>query len=225
MEITGKTPDQIIKKLAKELPEIPEMLERVGRRIPWRKRQIADYQAAALYTLVRPYNSPECTILELGTAQGFSAAVMAEAAPDARIITLNPDNNEATSARYNLRYYPNVTVVEALSWDYLKMWRGPGFDVIFVDGDHKRVRQDLPWWDHLLPGGAFLFHDYSPEGTYRECPPVFEALNEWAEAMQHPFDVLVVDDGGVGFAGFYKPIADEVANTDLTDQSFENAGG
>jgi len=63
---------------------------------------------------------------------------------------------------------------------------------------------DLPWWDWLNADGLFLFHDYSPKGSYRECPPVYEAVNEFAKLLGRELDVKVVDDGGAGMAGFYK---------------------
>lgn len=172
------------------------------------KREIAGYQAACLYALVKPYDWEGAKILEIGTAWGYSAAMMAEAAPLAQIITLNPKSTEATVARSHLYHYPMVTVVEALSWDYLEMSRDQ-FDVIFVDGDHKNVVYDLPWWERLNPGGLFLFHDYSPDGTYRACPPVYLGVNAWMEETGLPFAVLVQDDGGVGLCGFQKPVLEQ----------------
>ena len=137
-------------------------------------RAIEVYQAYALYALARQFNRPGARVLEIGTAIGYSAAVLASALPDAQIITLNPHASEAAKARANLGAWGNVTVVEALSWDYLESYAGEPFDLIFVDGDHKRVRRDFAWWDHLRDGGLMLFHDYSPAGTYRACVPVSE---------------------------------------------------
>jgi predicted O-methyltransferase YrrM len=185
-------------------PDLPKILKRVRSRVPALKREIAIYQAAALYTIVRPLRGQGARILEIGTAWGYSAAVMAEAAPDAQIVTLNPLVEEAAIAQEHLRHYPNVEVRMQKSWDYLKAYTGAPFDFIFVDGDHKRVRLDLPWWDRLKVGGGILFHDYAPEGTYRACPPVYNALNDFASTLGHEFDYLIVDDGGVGMAGFIK---------------------
>jgi len=187
-----------------ENPDLPKILKRVRSRVPALKREIAIYQAAALYTAVRPLRGQAARILEIGTAWGYSAAVMAEAAPDAQIITLNPLVEEATIAQEHLRHYPNVTVKMEKSWEYLKQNDGKAYDFIFVDGDHKRVRLDLPWWDRLKVGGSILFHDYAPEGSYRACPPVYNALNDFASTLGHEFDYLIVDDGNVGMAGFIK---------------------
>lgn len=201
MELYG-TPEHIIKEIAGTL-DVKPVLKRVSKRVPFIKRQIAEYQGAALYALATRYFGANAHILEIGTAHGYSAAILAEACPDASIITLNPNAEEAALARENLKDYPNVEVVEAISWDYLKSYRGPKLDLVFVDGDHKRVRMDLPWWDWLKEGGLLLFHDYSPAGTYRECPPVFEAVNEFSRLLGREPDVKVVEDEGVGMAGFY----------------------
>ncbi|HML23514.1 MAG TPA: class I SAM-dependent methyltransferase [Aggregatilinea sp.] len=187
-------------------PGIPVALDVARERVGTikAKREIAAYQAAVLYALARQYDYEGAHLLEIGTALGFSASVLAQAAPHAHITTLNPREDESAAARLNLGVFPNVTVVAAASWDYLAHYRLPLLDLVFVDGDHARVRRDLPWWNLLRPGGLMVFHDYSPEGTYRACPPVFEALNEFAELLGRAFDVLVVDDGGVGMAGFYR---------------------
>lgn len=200
MHLTGN-PDSIIASLSLD---IQPTLDKVQKKIPFLKRQIAPYQGAALYALALKYNTPGAYILEIGTAHGYSAAMLAEAAPNAHITTLNPDPTEAAKARKNLAEYPNVDVVEAISWEFLKTYTGPKLDMVFVDGDHKRVRMDLPWWDWLKPDGLILFHDYSPKGSYRECPPVFEAVNEFSKLLGRELDVKIVDDGGAGMAGFYK---------------------
>lgn len=203
MQLTG-SPNQIYAVLEARCPAVTDALKRVRQHVPAFKKEIALYQAAALYVLTVPYNREGVLILEIGTAWGYSAAVMAEAAPLASIVTLNPVAPEAAIARKHLRAYSNVTVVEEKSWDYLALHPNRRYSVVFVDGDHKNVKRDLPYWKNILPGGLFVFHDWSPAGSGRECPPVFEALNEFA-ATVHPFGVQVIDDQRVGFAGFYKP--------------------
>lgn len=202
MQLHG-TPEKIIASIQSSI-DVESVLERVQKRIPFLKRQIAPYQGASLYALALKYNTPNSHILEIGTAHGYSAAILAEACPNASIVTLNPNVEEAAIASENLAKYPNVEVVTEISWDYLKTYRGPKLDMIFVDGDHKRVRLDLPWWDWLKDGGLMLFHDYSPAGTYRECPPVYEAVNEFGLLIGKEPDVLIVDDGGVGLAGYFQ---------------------
>jgi len=77
--------------------------------------------------------------------------------------------------------------------------------LIFVDGDHKRITNDLPWWKHVKKWGLICFHDFSPLGSARQCPPVYESVTAWAKKeVGRPLDVLVFDNAGVGFAGMYK---------------------
>jgi hypothetical protein len=49
-----------------------------------------------------------------------------------------------------------------------------------------------------------LFHDYSPAGSKRECPPVYQAIRQFAAWLGREPDVTVVDDGRAGMAGFYR---------------------
>lgn len=215
MHLTG-TPDEIIDAIALQYPDIRVVMEQIRAHVEPNKRAVAPYQAAVLYALGREHNHPGARVLEIGTAQGYSATVLALAMPDAQITTLNPHGQEADIARHNLAAFGRrITVVEQRSWDYLATYTGAPFDLIFVDGDHKNVRRDLPWRRHLAVGGVMVFHDFSPNGSARPCPPVYRALLEFRTELQakqadREFDVLVVDDTGVGMAGFVKQ-----NNTDL----------
>lgn len=191
-------------------PEILRVLEEARYACPTKKRQIAEYQAAALYAAARPYNARGARILELGTFEGYSAHVLSQACPQAHIITLNPKPWEVQIARVHLQGR-RVSLRGDLSWDYLDQhvkYKNPPFDVVFVDGDHAQIRRDLPWFDHVRDGGLMIFHDYSPAETPRPCPPVYEALNAMRAALDRDFDVLAVDDTGVGMAGFTRRTAD-----------------
>lgn len=187
-------------------PEILGAEAAVSAQVPHGKRQIERFQAYALYVLARQFNHPRTHILEIGTFLGYSAGIMAAAAPKADIVTLNPRADEAEMARRYLTPWPNVEVVEALSWDLLEEYGpGPRLDMIFVDGDHARVARDLPWFNNLRVGGLILFHDYTPgDAPRRPCPPVYEAVNGMAEKLGRKADVMVVNEEWLGLAGFYR---------------------
>lgn len=197
-------PEEILAAVRRRHPEIISILTRVRTRIPYTKRQVSEYQGAALYALGAQYNKPDAKILEIGTAWGYSAACLASAAPQARLTTLNPKAKEYPLAVKYLSYWPNVQVLNVKSWDYVEQTTDT-YDFIFVDGDHGQVRRDLVWWEFLNPGGLLLFHDYAPDGSWRPCQPVYDAVNEFArDDLKRPLDVLIEDDRGVGLAGFYK---------------------
>jgi len=192
----------ILETLIQQHPELPQVLEEARERAKPNRRSIAEYQAAALYALAKPYDG--LPILEVGTALGYSAVVLAKACPNSPITTLNPFMPEVEVAQENLAQYGNVTVKAVKSWDFMATDTAT-YGFIFVDGDHKRVKSDLPFWDRLVGSGLILFHDYSPAGTYRACVPVYEAVKEFAVTLgKSEPDVLVVDEGGVGMAGFIK---------------------
>lgn len=168
------------------------------------RQSVYPYQAAALAVLADRYDRPGAQILEIGTYYGFTAAVMALSAPQAGIVTLNPVTWEVEAAIANLANLPNTAVFCMASQDYLEAYCGPGFDLIFVDGDHKRVMEDLPWWEYVNPGGLMLFHDFSPSDSARPCPPVYRALSEFGERLGRAPDVSIVDNDKVGMIGWFK---------------------
>lgn len=171
-------------------------------------KQIEEYQAAALYCLAGQYNYPDAAILEIGTYYGYSAAILALAAPLASVITLNPADNEYPIAVSNLKRFGNVQVIKRHSWDYFNSDRlsiGQPYQMVFVDGDHKRIRNDLVWWERVAANGLMLFHDYTPLGSPRHCPPVYDGLNAWLPVIgRQAFDVSIIDAANLGMVGLYK---------------------
>ena len=210
MRVLGASGERIIDATkAMYCPEIREVLMRAAEDVPYLKRQIAAFQGAALYALAQQYNAPDAHVLEIGTAWGYSAALLSLAAPAADIVTLNPKDHEMDKAEQHLRDYGNVRLVRARSWDYLWDYDGPELDMVWVDGDHARIIRDLPWFNVLKVGGLMLFHDYAPPDSARPCSVVYHAINMFATLLgdvpegRNP-DVLVVDDQKVGMAGFYR---------------------
>lgn len=205
--LLGRSGDEILNEAARYCPEVHVVLDAVRADIPQSKREIARYQAAVLYALAKRFDREGARFLEIGTALGYSAATIARAAPLARITTLNPKEGEWQRARESLDRpeYANVRVIPAYSWDYLEECpEDARFDFIFVDGDHGYVARDFAWWWRLAAGGLMLFHDYTPAGVKRSCRPVYEALDALKAALKREFDVLIVDERGIGMAGFYR---------------------
>jgi predicted O-methyltransferase YrrM len=202
---------EIAAYLASLAPEVGHVLEEIDATMTRRyhKREIRNHEAALLYVLAKQYNQPGAEIVEIGTCYGWSALVMAHAAPQAHIITCTPNPSHIEASRQNLAGYPNVELRGMRSTDLLAAYEGPDLDLIFVDGDHKIVRDDLPWWNWLKVDGLMIHHDYSQaDAPYRPCRWVWDALNDLAAAL-HPFDVLIENEFHEGMAGWYRRDGEE----------------
>jgi len=173
------------------------------------KHEIAEWQAMCLYALATRVNLAVKRMdqrlgfaLEIGTALGYSAYFLSRGLPHMFLTTLTPNDGERVAAQRALA----PMAVECLgfkSWDYLKISK-LNYDFVFVDGDHARVAWDLPWFNRLQPGGLIIFHDFSPAGSARACPPVFNAVNLMAQQLGREPDVLLMNEQLVGLAGFYR---------------------
>lgn len=228
--IIHDTQDKIYSECIEQQPGVIDALTKVRHAVPGYKREIWQFQAAALYCLAAQFNTQGARLLEIGTAWGYSAAVIAEACPLANLVTLNPHHEEAIAARKHLRPWPNVKVLEHKSTEFFTLWQGDRprheyelpskhegylFDMIWVDGDHKRVALDFPFWNHLRAGGLFLFHDFSPSWSSRPCAPVYDGLMRFREWLGRDMDVLVCDDSDTGIAGWYRQPEDGIYKDSL----------
>lgn len=178
-----------------------------GNGVRFTKRQVWFFQAAALSVLARQYNREDALLLEFGTALGFTATLIAQAAPQAKLVTLNPKRLEYEAA-WVVDYCRNIEALMVDSQTYLDWSRTEGrlFDLIFVDGDHREaaVRSDLGYWDLLRPGGLILFHDYSPPESARPGGDVFRLVAEFGQSLGRRPDVSVIDHREVGLVGWYR---------------------
>lgn len=207
------TPDELLEKYFKLHPELIRIESRARQAVHNTKKAVYPYQAAALYHYAKPYNGGQA--LEIGTAYGYSCYFLASAMPDSKIITLNASIGEVEAVKSNgvLSRFPNVEVLHKVSWEYLKESDGTAiYNFIFVDGDHrpKPLWRDIQFFNRLVTGGLMMFHDYSPLGSRRECPPVYEGINNLAVQLGRSPDVLIVDDGRVGMAGFIRQAGETV---------------
>ncbi len=179
--------------------------EQARKTVAQTKREITRLEAQYLYHIAAHYATDTGYCLEIGTATGFSAAVIAQAVAPASLVTLNPKTVEWQRAVQNLRSFNNVQVLAERSWDYHEWASRPRqFDFIFVDGDHGQVIRDLIWFDALTVGGIIVFHDYMATGSARPCQPVVETLDLFANRLGRPFDLRIVDDIQKSLVGFVR---------------------
>lgn len=194
--ILQDTPENLKKELDQRFPTANEALYR-SRCI---HKELLPYQAAALYGLAQRFNVAGAEILEIGTLAGYSASIMAQAAPKAHIVTLNIRHWEVEEAKVALMGYKNIDVKEAVSWEYLAAYKGTELDFIFVDGNHNRVAKDVGWFNWLKPGGLMVFHDYSPLTS----SVVYDTINLMIAKLGRQLDIMVIDTNKIGMAGIMR---------------------
>ncbi len=199
-------------------PGALEAHDKARRCVPQTKREVMREEAISLYHIAGHYSTEGGYCLEIGTATGFSAAVMAQAIAPEALITLNPKEVEWERAVDNLRSFSNVRVLKEKSWDYHDWASRPQqFDFIFVDGDHGNVIRDLVWFDSLRVGGAIVFHDYTPGGSKRACQPVVATLDLFAARLGRPFDLSIRTVDNQGMVGFVRKQGECVPDDLVTD--------
>ena len=105
-------------------------------------------------------------VLEIGTFEGYSAALMATVAKRVETVDWHQgghelgERNTLMTAWRNLRDAPNVVMHVGKSAAVLPGLRGP-FDLVFIDGSHQYadVRLDIIHARRLSK--QLLFHDYN----------------------------------------------------------------
>lgn len=100
-------------------------------------------------------------ILEVGCAVGFSSLLMAEYAPDSRIVTIEKYEKRIPVARENFRrarLEDRITLLEGDAADILAGMEG-SFDFIFMDAAKAQYIRFLPDALRLLRKGGLLVSD------------------------------------------------------------------
>lgn len=135
--------------------------------------------AAFLKTLVAAVKPQR--ILEVGTAVGYSALLMAQTMPpDAHITTIENYQPRLLLAR---KYFKmagqerNITLLEGDAGELLPQLTEP-FDFIFMDAAKGQYIHWLPWMVKLLvPGGVLLSDNILQDGDILESRFVVERRN------------------------------------------------
>lgn len=160
-------------------------------RLTW--REIAPGDGPAILTSLTAAETAELArlaagrqVLEVGSAHGYSAIVMALAGAD---VTAVDDHHGGTwlgdtlaAMQANLGAYgvsDRVEIMRGASQNVLPVLirEEARFGLIFIDGDHEQaaVTRDLHHaLDLLRPGGVLACHDYGED----TCPGVAAALDQ-----------------------------------------------
>lgn len=103
-------------------------------------------------------------ILEIGTAIGYSACLMLDAFPDAKITTIELNSERFNEALENFKKYGVEDKIIAINDDAINVLQklsndGKHFDFIFLDGPKGQYIKYLPYLDKLLVKGGVLLAD------------------------------------------------------------------
>lgn len=152
-------------------------------------------------------------ILEVGTAIGYSALRMAEAASDAKIVSLERDEERIVKAKEYIEKACKQHQIILLEGDALEMAElvkehGP-FDAIFIDAAKGQYRRFFELYESMLESGGIIVTDNvlfkglvaEQEETIepkriRSLVKKIKEYNEWL--MRHPrYDsvILPIGDG------------------------------
>ncbi|MGO2329160.1 MAG: O-methyltransferase [Lactococcus cremoris] len=100
-------------------------------------------------------------ILEIGTAIGFSALVMAQEVPEAEIVTIDRNPEMIELAKKNLTKYDHrnqIQLKEGDAADVLQELKGP-FDLVFMDSAKSKYVEFLPKSLELLSENGLILMD------------------------------------------------------------------
>lgn len=137
-------------------------------------------------------------ILEVGTAIGFSALLMAQASPDAKITTIERNPEMAALARENLAKYDTAQQIEVIEGDAIDVLSAlpDGYDFAFMDSAKSKYIVFLPEILKCLSvGGVVVIDDVFQGGDVakpieevkRNQRGIFRGLHKLFDAtLTHP---------------------------------------
>lgn len=193
IQLSG-SPGEILSKILSVYPDLYYPLQAMH----GIKSQVGLHQACGLMLMARQFNGGD--ILNIGCAYGYSTACLAEGAPDSHILSLDVNHKRLAIAKKNLNRYRKVELLRMRSWAYLEQYAGQRWDMVFVDGCHREIWRDMPFYNQVKVDGLFMSHDYIPA----RFPFVVEALDSLTVQFSRPFDVKIFDDRGAGVVGMIR---------------------
>ncbi|MGT2907086.1 O-methyltransferase [Streptococcus dentiloxodontae] len=161
--------------------------------IPIIQHEVVAYFRFLMQTL-QPQN-----ILEIGTAIGFSALLMAEYAPDAKITTIDRNEEMTAYARENFARYDKrcqINLLEGEAADILNNLKDE-YDFVFMDSAKSKYIVFLPEvLKHLKVGGVIVFDDVFQGGDIaKPIDEVRRGQRTIYRGLQRLFDATLDNPG------------------------------
>jgi predicted O-methyltransferase YrrM len=136
-------------------------------------------QPADVRTLLRLARGRQ-TVVELGTATGWTTASFALAEPARTVTSYDPvvqPGRDAYAALLPAAARARMHFVRETGESGARSWPGPPVDMLFVDSTHTRddtLAEFRAWHPKLAPGAVVVFHDYGNPAF----PGIAEAIAE-----------------------------------------------
>ncbi len=153
------------------------------------------------------------SVLEIGTAVGYSASKMAAAEPSSTIVTIERDADLAEEARSNIRSLGFSDRISVVQKDALELkgdeWENTdGFDMIFIDaakGQYRRFFENFSPYlkdNGIILSDNILFRGFAAEWRDMDNKRLaniarkVDGYNEWLK-QQEAYDTifLTIGDG------------------------------
>ncbi len=190
--ITNPAIDDYVSSL---VPERSPLLKRLEQEAAEENIPIVQLPSAQVMRMLLLLHRPKA-ILEVGTAIGYSTIWLAEAAPEARIVTMDIDEDRLVRARENIKEAGCADRVEILSRDAtLGLPESYQFDCLFIDAAKGQYRVFLDLYLPLLREGGLVISDNvlfrglvatPDEAGKRQRPMVDKLLSYNSHLMERP---------------------------------------
>ncbi|WP_409178158.1 O-methyltransferase [Brevibacillus fortis] len=190
--ITNPAIDDYVSSL---VPERSPLLKRLEQEAAEENIPIVQLASAQVMRMLLLLHRPKA-ILEVGTAIGYSTIWLAEAAPEARIVTMDIDEDRLVRARENIKEAGCADRVEILSRDAtLGLPESYQFDCLFIDAAKGQYRVFLDLYLPLLREGGLVISDNvlfrglvatPEEAGKRQRPMVDKLLSYNSHLMERP---------------------------------------
>lgn len=203
--ITNPVIDEYIASL---IPPRSALLQRLEREAEEEGIPIVQLASAQIIRTLLLLHKPS-SILEVGTAIGYSTIWMAEAAPQAKIVTMDIDESRLARARENLKEAGCAERVEVLLRDATTGLPAEQyeFDCLFIDAAKGQYRTFLDLYLPLVRPGGMVISDNvlfrglvaTPEEAGKRLRPLVDKLRDYNAELQERPDLetsfLPVGDG------------------------------
>ncbi|NLP45993.1 MAG: O-methyltransferase [Epulopiscium sp.] len=155
------TPDYIINFLSDIQPNSHSFIQDLEKYAHKKEIPIISFEVKSLLEFLLSMHQPN-TILEIGTAIGYSSILMSQYLPkEGKIITIDRYPYMIEQAKYNIhkaKLNSVITLLEGNAQDILPTLK-PYFDLIFLDAAKGQYQTFLPHCLRLLRPGGLLIAD------------------------------------------------------------------